>query len=157
MTRRTLVICVTASAAAVAMAVGTGLVLAQREPVCARPSDAVRRLDLGRPDDRAHASADLTEIARAAQAFSVAVSRRPRISDSVDARAGAMVAPTRARDWCAAVLTGEMLGLHQVTSDALRVALAPAPARAPAPSQAEAVGASAGAPIADAVTSRPSR
>ena len=84
-----------------------------REPECVRTEPA-RPLNLSLLSDRTHLRADLEDIRAVAEAFSRDVSRRPRISDSIDAQEGARTAPVRALAWCEAILQQQLTTTHGV-------------------------------------------
>jgi hypothetical protein len=79
-----------------------------------------RVLDLRNPADVAHLQNDFEAIRDAANTFSEAVARRPIVSDSVDAQAGARAAPMRARAWCEAVLEQQLARTHSLSLDDVR-------------------------------------
>jgi hypothetical protein len=83
-----------------------------RDGSCSRPSEAARPLHLESAEDRAHLREDLDDIQAAADAFAAAVAKRPVVTDSVDAVAGAKTAPARARRWCEETLRSELLRTH---------------------------------------------
>jgi len=84
-----------------------------RDPQCFR-NEAARPLNLDTAGDRAHLQADRNDIAAIASAFATEVARRPRLSDSIDAQAGALTAPVRARAWCEAVLQDQLASTHSL-------------------------------------------
>jgi hypothetical protein len=77
-------------------------------------------LDLSRDEHARHLAEDLAAVDRRAREFSAAVARRPLLSESIDARAGALTAPARARTWCAAVLTDRVAAAHAVSASLVR-------------------------------------
>jgi hypothetical protein len=87
---------------------------------CGSWAEAPRALDLASSEHRRHLADDLTTVDRKAREFSASVARRPLLSDSIDARAGALTAPARARSWCAAVLTDRVAAAHAVSPAHLR-------------------------------------
>jgi len=89
-----------------------------REPECVRVEPA-RPLDLSLAPDRVHLQADLDDIRAVAAAFSHEVSRRPRISDSIDAQEGARTAPVRALAWCEAILKQQLTTTHGMPLEAV--------------------------------------
>jgi hypothetical protein len=103
-----------AAGAAVVLAAGGAAGVGRREPVCERSAEATRPLDLQSSDDRLHLQNDLEEITAASIVFATAVSRRPALSDSIDAQAGAATAPARARAWCEATLEVQLASVHQL-------------------------------------------
>jgi len=111
-------------AAAVALAVAGSGVLASRfvprDPQCTWPSEEARPLDLRQAADRIHMASDLEQVRVSAESFGAAVGRRPRLSDSIDAQAGAKVAPLRARAWCETALTAQLANVHRVPVEAVR-------------------------------------
>jgi hypothetical protein len=82
-----------------------------RDPHCFR-SEPARPLKLETAADQAHLQADRDAIGAIASAFAAEVARRPMLSDSIDARAAALTAPTRARAWCEAVLQDQLATTH---------------------------------------------
>jgi hypothetical protein len=99
-----------------------GIRAANRDPVCAWPSEAQRPLELSRDADRAHLRDDLAKVQDLAAAFSRAVAARPRLSDSIDAIEGARTAPARARTWCEATLDRAIARTHQLSPEQLATA-----------------------------------
>ena len=97
------------------------IVLSPREPECVRfePHEYPDRSDT---EVVAHLRRDLADARARADAFSVQASRRPLISDSVDAVAGARTIPERARAWCAAVLEEQIVLMHRATPGQIRQA-----------------------------------
>ena len=89
-----------------------------REPECVR-NESARPLDLSLASDRSHLRADLDDIRAVAAMFSRDVSRRPRISDSVDAQEGARTAPVRALAWCEAILQQQLTTTHGMPLEAV--------------------------------------
>jgi len=89
-----------------------------REPECVRIEPA-RQLNLNLASDRTHLRADLDDIRAVAAAFSHEVSRRPRISDSIDAQEGARTAPVRALAWCEAILQQQLTTTHGMPLEAV--------------------------------------
>jgi hypothetical protein len=108
-----------AAAGALAAAAAGAAALNPRDPVCARRESA-RVLDLRSPADVAHLQDDLETIRAAADTFSEAVAKRPIVSDSADAQAGARAAPMRARAWCEAVLEQQVARTHGLSPDDVR-------------------------------------
>jgi hypothetical protein len=75
--------------------------------------------------DRAHLGADFDDIRAIATGFS-SEARRPLLSDSIDAQAGAKTAPIRALAWCETALQQRLTTTHGIP---LEIMLAQVPAR----------------------------
>jgi len=125
-----------------------------REPECVRDEPA-RPLNLSLASDRTHLRADLDDIRAIASGFSSEVSRRPMLSDSIDAQAGAKTAPVRALAWCEEVLQQQLTTTHGMSLEAL-LAHMPAANLQTADDQAEAKRASV-TESSSSVVSRPPR
>jgi hypothetical protein len=106
--------------AAILFTAGAVAGIGRGEPVCARSAEEPRPLDLLRADDRTHLQHDLEAVAAASAVFGSAVSKRPMLSDSIDAQAGAATAPARARAWCEAILEAQLATAHQLSIDQVR-------------------------------------
>jgi hypothetical protein len=89
-----------------------------REPECVRDEPG-RPLNLSVASDRTHLRADLEDIRAIASEYSLEVARQPRLSDSIDAQAGAKTRPVRALAWCEAVLQQQLTTTHGVPLEAL--------------------------------------
>ena len=102
------------------LGLGAAAIRSGADDPCGPWNEASRALDLSRAEHRSHLAGDLAAIEQEAREFSAAVARRPLLSDSIDARAGAVAAPGRARTWCAAVLTDRVAAVHAVPAAHLR-------------------------------------
>ncbi len=78
------------------------------------PREEPRLLNLHEADQQIHLELDAEAVRRVAERFAASVARRPRLSDSIDARAATATAPERARAWCEAVLLEQVATLHHV-------------------------------------------
>jgi len=96
-----------------------------RDPECVR-NDPARSLNLSLESDRIHLRADFDDISAIASGFSAEVARRPLLSDSIDAQAGAKTAPIRALAWCEAVLQQQLTTTHGMPLETM-LAQVPAP------------------------------
>lgn len=88
--------------------------------MCHTWPEPVRPLDGREGGDSAHLAQDLAAIHAVADRFAASVARRPRLSDSIDARASAATAPARARAWCEEVLLERVAAVHGVRASQLR-------------------------------------
>lgn len=90
-----------------------------RDPECEWP-EQLRQGEMRGVPARSHVEDDRAAATLLAEAFGRAVAKRPLLSGSIDAQAGALTAPARAQAWCRAKLESEIAILHGLPIDEVR-------------------------------------